>query len=93
MPNLANVAPLARVLGVPYVPVTAQMLVLGPLGAFAFLPAKFTVRVLEPVHLDLPPGRARYSAGTVMEEAERIRQRVQDALHDMLRQRSSVWRG
>jgi 1-acyl-sn-glycerol-3-phosphate acyltransferase len=93
MPNLANVAPLARVLGVPYVPVTAQMLVLGPLGAFAFLPAKFTVRVLEPVHLDLPPGRARYSAAAVMEEAERVRQRVQEALHDMLRRRSSVWRG
>jgi 1-acyl-sn-glycerol-3-phosphate acyltransferase len=93
MPNLANVAPLARALGVPYVPVTAQMLVLGPLGAFAFLPAKFIVRVLEPVHLDLPPGRARYSAGTVMEEAERIRQQVQEALHDMLRRRSSVWRG
>jgi len=93
MPNLANVAPLARVLGVPYVPVTAQMLVLGPLGAFAFLPAKFTVRVLEPVHLDLPPGRVRYSAATVMEEAERIRQLVQDALHDMLRARTSVWRG
>jgi 1-acyl-sn-glycerol-3-phosphate acyltransferase len=93
MPNLANVAPLARVLGVPYVPVTVQMLVLGPLGAFAFLPAKFTVRVLEPVHLDLPSGRVRYSAAAVMEEAERIRQRVQDALHDMLRRRSSVWWG
>jgi 1-acyl-sn-glycerol-3-phosphate acyltransferase len=93
MPNLANVAPLARVLGVPYVPVTAQMLALGPLGAFAFLPAKFTVRVLEPVHLDLPPDRGRYSAAAVMEEAERIRQRVQDALHDMLRRRSSVWWG
>ena len=93
MPNLANVAPLARVLGVPYVPVTAQMLVLGPLGAFAFLPAKFTVRVLEPVHLELPPGRERYSAAAVMEEAERIRQRVQEALHDMLRVRTSVWRG
>jgi 1-acyl-sn-glycerol-3-phosphate acyltransferase len=93
MPNLANVAPLARVLGVPYVPVTVQMLVLGPLGAFAFLPAKFTVRVLEPVHLDLPSGRVRYSAAAVMEEAERIRQRVQDALHDVLRQRSSVWWG
>jgi 1-acyl-sn-glycerol-3-phosphate acyltransferase len=93
MPNLANLAPVARVLRVPYVPVTAQMLVLGPLGAFAFLPAQFTVRVLEPVDLDLPPGRARYSAGRVMEEAERIRQRIQEALHDMLRRRSSVWRG
>ena len=93
MPNLANVAPLARVLGVPYVPVTAQMLALGPLGAFAFLPAKFTVRVLEPVHLDLPPGRHRYSAAAVMEEAERIRQRVQEALHDMLSRRSSIWWG
>jgi 1-acyl-sn-glycerol-3-phosphate acyltransferase len=93
MPNLANVAPLARVLGVPYVPVTAQMLVLGPLGAFAFLPAKFVVRVLEPVPIDLPSGRPRYSAAAVMEEAERIRQLVQEALHDMLRARSSVWRG
>jgi 1-acyl-sn-glycerol-3-phosphate acyltransferase len=93
MPNLANVAPLARMLRVPYVPVTAQMLVLGPLGAFAFLPAKFTVRVLEPVHLDLPAGQERYSAARVVEEAEGVRQRIQDALHDMLRRRTSVWRG
>jgi hypothetical protein len=67
--------------------------VLGPLGAFAFLPAKFVVRVLEPVPIDLPSGRPRYSAAAVMEEAERIRQLVQEALHDMLRARSSVWRG
>jgi 1-acyl-sn-glycerol-3-phosphate acyltransferase len=93
MPTLANLAPVAKALRVPYVPVTPQMLVLGPLGVFAFLPAKFTIRVLDPVHLDLPPGQPRYSGARVMEEAEAVRQRIQDALHDMLEKRQSVWRG
>jgi 1-acyl-sn-glycerol-3-phosphate acyltransferase len=94
MPLLFNVPPLARLLGTPYFPVTANQLLFGPLlGLVAYLPAKFKLRVLEPVHFDVAPDRPRYSKSRIMDEAERIRQQIQEALYDMLRQRSSVWFG
>jgi 1-acyl-sn-glycerol-3-phosphate acyltransferase len=93
MPILFNIPSLARSLGVPYVPVTANMALLGPLGVIAYFPAKFKIRVLEPVHFDVPPDQPRYSRSKVMDHAEDIRERIQTALHDMLRTRRSVWFG
>jgi hypothetical protein len=84
----------AKVLGTPYFPITANMLLFGPvLGAVAYLPAKFKLRVLDPVHFDVPPDQPRYSKSKVMDEAESIRQQIQEALYDMLRTRQSVWSG
>ena len=40
MPILAKSGTLARLLGVPYVPLTANMLLLGPLGLLGYFPAK-----------------------------------------------------
>jgi 1-acyl-sn-glycerol-3-phosphate acyltransferase len=94
MPILFNVAPLAKMLGIPYAPVTANALLFGPvLGAVAYLPAKFKLRVLDPVHFDVPPDQPRYSKSRIMDESEAIRQQIQEALHDMLKQRQSVWFG
>jgi 1-acyl-sn-glycerol-3-phosphate acyltransferase len=97
MPILHNFSALAKVIGVPYVPLTANMVafgpVLGPLGAAIYFPAKFKLRVLEPVHFDVAPDQPRYSKSRVMEEAEGIRQQIQEALYDMLRKRQSVWFG
>jgi 1-acyl-sn-glycerol-3-phosphate acyltransferase len=93
MPVITSLPRVARAIGVPYVPITPQMLVLGPLGAFAFLPAKFRLRVLPPVRFDVLSDQDRYSKGQVMEEAEVIRQQLQEALRDMLRRRDGVWRG
>jgi len=94
MPIVYKSAALAKLLGVPYFPVTANMLVFGPLlGAVTYFPAKFKLRVLPPVTFDEPPDQPRYSRSRIMDESEAIRQRIQDALHDMLRQRASVWRG
>ena len=93
MPILANVSPLAKALGVPYVPITANMLAFGPLGAALWFPAKFTLRVLDPVHFDVPPDQPRYSRSKVMDESEAIRQQIQEALYEMLRSRTSVWSG
>ena len=92
MPVLFNVKGLAKALNVPYVPVTANMVALGPLGFVPF-PAKMKIRVLEPVHLDVPPDQPRYSRSRVMDHAEEIRERIQDALYDMLKHRRSVWFG
>ncbi len=62
-------------------------------GSWAYFPAKFKIRVLPPVHFDVPPNQERYSRSRVMDESERIRRMVQDALYDMLRTRRSVWFG
>jgi 1-acyl-sn-glycerol-3-phosphate acyltransferase len=93
MPILAKVPGLARALGVPYVPVTANMALLGPLGVLGYFPAKFKLRVLEPVTFDVPPDQVRYSRSRIMDESEAIRQKIQEALYDMLQQRRSVWFG
>jgi 1-acyl-sn-glycerol-3-phosphate acyltransferase len=94
MPILFNLAPLAKVVGLPYVPITANMFLFGPLlGLVAYLPAKFKLRVLDPVCFDVPPDQPRYSKSRIMDEAEAIRQRIQEELHDMLRRRQGVWTG
>jgi 1-acyl-sn-glycerol-3-phosphate acyltransferase len=93
MPILLKNATLAKLLGVPYVPITANLLAFGPLGIVLPFPAKIRVRVLEPVHFDVAPDLERYSKSRVMDEAETIRVRIQEAIYDMLRQRKSVWFG
>ena len=93
MPILFNAQRLAKLVGAPYAPITANMLAFGPLGAALWFPAKFKLRVLDPIHFDVPPDQARYSRNVVMDEAERIRQLIQEALYDMLRTRQSVWKG
>jgi 1-acyl-sn-glycerol-3-phosphate acyltransferase len=92
MPILYKNGTLAKLLGVPYVPLTANMLALGPLGLLP-LPSKIKIRVLEPVRFDVEPDQPRYSRSLIMDESERIRQLIQEALFDMLRQRESVWFG
>ena len=93
MPTLVRIPSLARALGLPYVPITANMLVAGPLGAVAYFPAKFKLKVLDPVHFDVPPDQERYSRSRIMDESEAIRDRIQAALYEMLRSRRSVWFG
>ncbi len=93
MPIVYKSNRLAKMMNIPYFPVTANMLLMGPLGIAAYFPAKFRIRVLPPVHFDVAPNQERYSRSRVMEEAERIRRMVQDALYDMLRARRSVWFG
>jgi len=93
MPILYKSPRLAKMLNIPYFPITANMLLMGPLGLVGYFPAKFKIRVLPPVHFDVPPNQERYSRSRVMEESERIRRMVQDALYDMLRTRGSVWFG
>lgn len=92
MPILFKVPTLARALGVPYFPITANM-AFGPVGAFVPFPAKLKLRVLEPVTFDVEPDQPRYSRSRIMDESEAIRQQIQEALFDMLRQRESVWFG
>lgn len=75
-------------------PITWNALFLGPLlGAFAPLPVKIRARVLEPVTFDEPPELERYSRSLVLDEAEKIRARMQATLDEMLAARESLWAG
>ncbi len=93
MPILMRLPNLAKALGLPYVPITANMILFGPLGLALYFPVKFKLRVLDPVTFDVPPGQERYSKSRIMEEAENIRMSLQETLYDMLRDRRSVWFG
>jgi 1-acyl-sn-glycerol-3-phosphate acyltransferase len=93
MPMVCRVPRIHRMLGLPYIPLTLNMLLLGPIGIVVPFPAKFKLRVLEPVHFDVPADQDRYSKSRVMEEAEHVRSALQEAVFDMLRDRRSVWSG
>jgi 1-acyl-sn-glycerol-3-phosphate acyltransferase len=93
MPILFRMNGLARAMKLPYFPVTVNSLLLGPLGYLTYFPVKMKFRVLDPVSFDVEPGKGRYSRSRVMDEAETIRAKLQDALHDMLRDRRSIWFG
>jgi 1-acyl-sn-glycerol-3-phosphate acyltransferase len=93
MPIVFKIPGLAKAFNLPYAPITANMLLFGPAGLLLYFPAKFRLRVLDPVHFDVPPDQERYSRSRVMDEAEVIRTSIQEALYDMLRTRKSVWFG
>lgn len=94
MPIVFKSNTLAKLMGLPYFPITANQIVFGPLlGTFVYFPAKFRLKVLEPVYFDVPPDQDRYSKSRIMDESEKIREKIQEALYDMLRERRSVWFG
>jgi 1-acyl-sn-glycerol-3-phosphate acyltransferase len=93
MPIVFKIPALARALGLPYAPITANMLAMGPLGALVPFPAKLRIRVLDPVVLDVLPDQPRYSRSRIMDISEDIRHAIQAELYDMLRHRQSVWSG
>ncbi len=98
MPILTRISSLSKLLNVPYFPITLNQVLLSPflgpiLGTLAYLPAKFKIRVLEPVYFDVPPDQPRYSKTRILDESENIRTRIQDAIFDMLAHRKNPWFG
>jgi hypothetical protein len=80
-------------MGLPYLPLTANMVAFGPLGVLLPFPVKLRFRVLDPIYFNVAPGAERYSASRVLAEAEEIRRLLQETLYDMLRERRNVWLG
>jgi 1-acyl-sn-glycerol-3-phosphate acyltransferase len=93
MPVIMRLPTLAKALGIPYFPITANLFAFGPLGVVTPFPAKIKLRVLDPVRFDVPADQDRYSKSRIMEESEQIRSQLQEAVYDMLRDRRSVWFG
>jgi 1-acyl-sn-glycerol-3-phosphate acyltransferase len=94
MPIVYKSGRLAKMLNIPYFPVTANQFVFGPaLGLVLPFPAKIRIKVLPPVHFDAAPNQERYNRSLVIEHSDRIRDSIQNAIYDLLRQRKSIWAG
>ena len=89
-PLVGNIPSLARLLGVPYIPITPLFPLLGPLGLVP-LPSKWIMEFGEPVET------ARYgSAGAddpmlVFDLTDQVRETIQQTLYSLLMQRRSVF--
>jgi 1-acyl-sn-glycerol-3-phosphate acyltransferase len=90
-PVLGNAKTVARILNLPYFPLTPTFPWLGPLGMLGYLPAKFKLRFLEP--LEFGDDRMWEDKALVQTVAHEIRARIQENLLDMLKTRKSVWFG
>ncbi|GAB3009212.1 acyltransferase family protein [Amycolatopsis acidiphila] len=91
-PKIANLKPLARLLGLPYFPVTPLFPLLGPLGAVP-LPTKWTIEFGEPIRTDaLDPDEAD-DPMLVFSLTDQVRESIQQTLYRHLAQRESVFKG
>jgi 1-acyl-sn-glycerol-3-phosphate acyltransferase len=91
-PLVGNVPSLARLLGVPYVPITPLFPWLGPLGLVP-LPSKWLLEFGEPIRTDeLDGGAAADDPMLVFNVTDQVRETIQQTLYTLLMKRESVWR-
>ncbi|WP_344363406.1 lysophospholipid acyltransferase family protein [Streptomyces gobitricini] len=89
-PMIGNVKTLARVLGIPYFPVTPTFPWLGPLGALP-LPTKWTIQFGEPIPTDGFPLEAAEDPMLMFNLTDQVREQIQHTLYKLLVQRRSVF--
>ncbi|MEV5651846.1 lysophospholipid acyltransferase family protein [Nocardia sp. NPDC052254] len=91
-PKLADVKPLARLLGLPYFPVTPLFPHLGPLGAVP-LPSKWTIEFGTPISTDGYPAEAADDPMTMFEVTDEVRETIQQTLYKLLTKRRNPFTG
>jgi 1-acyl-sn-glycerol-3-phosphate acyltransferase len=89
-PMIGNARTLARVLNLPYFPITPTFPWLGPLGLVP-LPSKWYVEFGEPVRTDGYGPDAVDDPALLFELTDRVRETIQNTLYRLLVQRRSVW--
>jgi 1-acyl-sn-glycerol-3-phosphate acyltransferase len=90
-PLIGNVPALARLLGIPYVPITPLFPWLGPLGLVP-LPSKWLMEFGEPIRTDEYDAGAADDPMLVFNVTDQVRETIQQSLYALLMQRSSAWR-
>jgi len=86
---LAKITWLARLLGLPHLPVTPLFPLLGPAGLLP-LPSKWLVRFGEPIDLGAQAGAGDAEDRLLVARlADSVRTKVQDMIGDLLSQRGS----
>jgi 1-acyl-sn-glycerol-3-phosphate acyltransferase len=90
-PLVGNLPSLARLLGVPYIPVTPLFPWLGPLGMVP-LPSKWLLEFGEPIRTDEYDPAEADDPMLVFDVTDQVRETIQQTLYSLLRARHSVFR-
>lgn len=89
-PMIHNVKTLARLLGLPYLPVTPTFPLLGPLGAVP-LPSKWIIEFGEPIETGHLGTAAAEDPMLVFNLTDQVRETIQSTLYTLLMQRRSIF--
>jgi 1-acyl-sn-glycerol-3-phosphate acyltransferase len=89
-PLVGNVPSLARLLGVPYIPITPFFPLLGVLGMVP-LPSKWLIEFGEPIRTDAYDEGAADDPMLVFNVTDQVRETIQQTLYTLLMQRRSVF--
>lgn len=89
-PIIGNMPTLARLLGLPYAPITPTWPLLGPLGVIP-LPSKWLIEFGAPVPTDELGASAADDPMLVFDLTDQVRQTIQQTLYSLLVQRRSVF--
>jgi len=89
-PKIGDIKPLARLLGLPYVPVTPTFPWLGPAGLIP-LPSKWYIAFGEPIDTSAYDPGAADDPMLVFNLTDQVRETIQDTLYRLLLQRRSVF--
>ncbi|WP_372519940.1 1-acyl-sn-glycerol-3-phosphate acyltransferase, partial [Nocardioides sp.] len=90
-PLVGNIPSLARLLGVPYIPITPTFPLLGPLGLVP-LPSKWLLEFGEPIRTDEYDEGAADDPMHVFNVTDQVRETIQQTLYTLLMERESVFR-
>ena len=89
-PLVGNIPSLARLLGVPYLPITPLFPLLGPLGLIP-LPSKWLIEFGEPIRTDDYDAGAADDPMLVFNVTDQVRESIQQTLYSLLMKRKSVF--
>ena len=90
-PLVGNIPSLARLLGMPYIPITPLFPLLGPLGLVP-LPSKWLLEFGEPIRTDEFDAGAADDPMLVFNVTDQVRETIQQTLYTLLMKRESVFR-
>lgn len=91
-PKIGDLTPVARLLGLPYFPVTPTFPLLGPLGAVP-LPSKWYIEFGEPIRTDEIGAAAADDPMLVFNLTDQVRETIQHTLYRLLGQRRNAFLG
>jgi 1-acyl-sn-glycerol-3-phosphate acyltransferase len=89
-PLVGNMPALARLLGLPYLPITPFFPLLGPLGLVP-LPSKWLIEFGEPIRTDAYDEGAADDPMLVFNVTDQVRETIQQTLYSLLMKRRSVF--
>lgn len=82
-PLVGNIPSLARLLGVPYIPITPFFPLFGPLGLIP-LPSKWIIEFGEPVRTDAYPPESADDPMLLFNVTDQVRETIQQTLYNLL---------